>query len=111
MGSLNSLDYTVILVYFGFLVALGLFLRKKASQSLEDYFLGGRRLPWWALGLSGMATWLDVTGTMIITSFLFILGPRGLFIEFRGGAVLIAAVAMLWIGKWHRRSRCITGAE
>jgi len=111
MGSLNSVDYTVILIYFGFLVALGLFLRKKASQSLEDYFLGGRKLPWWALGLSGMATWLDVTGTMIITSFLFILGPRGLFIEFRGGAVLIAAVAMLWIGKWHRRSRCITGAE
>jgi len=111
MGSLNSVDYTVIVIYFGFLVALGLYLKKKASKSLEDYFLGGRKLPWWALGISGMASFLDITGTMIIVSFLYMLGPRGLFIEFRGGAVLILAVMMLWTGKWHRRSRCITNAE
>ena len=48
---------------------------------------------------------------MIIVSFLFLLGPRGLFIEFRGGAVLVLAVAMLWTGKWHRRSGCLTSAE
>jgi len=111
MGNLNSVDYTVILIYFGFLVALGLYLKKKASQSLEDYFLGGRKLPWWALGISGMASFLDITGTMIIVSFLYMLGPRGLFIEFRGGAVLVLAIMMLWTGKWHRRSRCITNAE
>lgn len=90
---------------------MGVYLQKKASASMEDYFIGGRSLPWWALGISGMASWLDVTGTMIITSFLFMLGPRGLFIEFRGGAVLVAAVALLWVGKWHRRSQCITGAQ
>ncbi len=111
MGYLNSVDYTIIFVYFSILIGLGIYLQKKASASLEDYFLGGRSLPWWALGISGMASWLDVTGTMIITSFLFMLGPRGLFIEFRGGAVLVAALAMLWTGKWHRRSQCITGAE
>ncbi|RKY07761.1 MAG: sodium:solute symporter [Planctomycetota bacterium] len=111
MEHLNSLDYSIIAVYFAFLVCLGLYLKKKASASIEDYFIGGRSLPWWALGISGMAAWLDITGTMMVTSFLFLLGPRGLFIEFRGGAVLVAAVAMLWIGKWHRRSQCITGAE
>ena len=111
MKYLNVLDYSIIVIYFAFLIALGLYLKKKASASMEDYFLGGRTLPWWALGISGMAAWLDITGTMIITSFIFMLGPRGLFIEFRGGAVLVAAVAMLWVGKWHRRSQCITGAE
>ena len=39
------------------------------------------------------------------------MGPRGLFIEFRGGAVLVLAVMMLWSGKWHRRSGCLTNAE
>jgi Na+/proline symporter len=58
-----------------------------------------------------MAAWLDMTGTMIITSFLFMLGPRGLFIEFRGGACLVLTFCMLWLGKWHRRSGCMTGAE
>jgi len=108
---LNSVDYTVIAVYFAILICLGLYLRKKASASLEDYLLGGRKLPWWALGISGMASFLDITGTMIIVSFLFMLGPRGLFIEFRGGAVLVLAIYLLWAGKWHRRSGCMTGAE
>ncbi|MBE0534799.1 MAG: sodium:solute symporter [Phycisphaerae bacterium] len=111
MQNLNHVDYTVIGVYFCILVGLGLYLKRKASASLEDYFLGGRRLPWWALGVSGMASFLDITGTMIIVSFLFMLGPRGLFVEFRGGVVLVLAIYMLWSGKWHRRSGCITGAE
>ncbi len=111
MQYLNNFDYTVVIVYFVILVGLGLYLRKKASASLEDYFLGGRQLPWWALGISGMASFLDITGTMIITSFLFLLGPRGLFIEFRGGAVLVLAVMLAFAGKWNRRSGCMTGAE
>ena len=111
MNYLNKLDYTVILIYFSLLITLGMYLRKKASASLEDYFLGGKKLPWWALGVSGMASFLDITGTMIIVSFLFMLGPRGLFIEFRGGAVLVLPFMLLWAGKWHRRSGCMTGAE
>jgi Na+/proline symporter len=111
MGNLNTLDYSIIVVYFTILIGIGFYLKKRASASLEDYFLGGRQIPWWALGISGMAAWLDVTGTMIISSFLFMLGPRGLFVEFRGGAVLILPIILLWTGKWHRRSGCITGAE
>jgi Na+/proline symporter len=111
MWSLNTIDYSVIGFYFIALVVLGLVLERMASKSVEDYFIGGRRLPWWALGVSGMAFFLDMTGTMIITSFLYMLGPRGLFIEFRGGAVLVLAFMMLWGGKWHRRSKCLTAAE
>ncbi len=87
------------------------YLKKLASASLEDYLVGGRSLPWWMLGTSGMASYLDVAGTMVIVSFLYMLGPRGLFIEFRGGAVLVLVMMMLWTGKWHRRSGCLTGAE
>ena len=111
MPNLGPLDYSIISVYFLFLIVLGFVLSRKASASLEHYFLGGRRLPWWALGISGMASHLDMTGTMLIVSFLYMLGPRGLFIEFRGGAVLIMAVILIWGGKWHFRSRCMTGAE
>lgn len=111
MDYLNSFDYTVIGLYFCVLVGLGWYLKSKASKSIEDYFIGGRKLPWWALGISGVASWVDIAGTMIIVSFLFILGPRGLFIEFRGGAGLLLPFMMLWAGKWMRRSGCITGAE
>lgn len=108
---LNAFDYSVIAVYALVLIGMTFYLKKLASQSLEDYLVGGRSLPWWMLGVSGMASYLDVAGTMVIVSFLYMLGPRGLFIEFRGGAVLVLVLMMLWTGKWHRRSGCLTGAE
>jgi SSS family solute:Na+ symporter len=108
---LNLLDYSVISLYFLILLGMGIYFQRLASRSMEDYFLGGKSLPWWALGISGMGNFLDMTGTMVIVSFLYMLGPRGLFIEFRGGAVLVLAFGMLWVGKWHRRSNCMTMAE
>jgi solute:Na+ symporter, SSS family len=111
LGYFSNFDLIVIGIYFSILVGLGLYLKKRASASLEDYFLGGKQLPWYFLGISGMAWSLDVAGTVLIVSLLFILGPRGLFIEFRGGANLILIFMMLWTGKWHRRSGCMTVAE
>jgi len=111
MTTLSSFDWSIIIGYFGITLIGGLLLARKASGSLEQYYLGGRSLPWWMLGIAGMASWFDMTGTMIITAFLYLLGPRGLYIEFRGGAVLILAFLIAYAGKWHRRSGCITGAE
>ena len=111
MQALSITDYSIIIGYFAISLIMGLIMTKRASSSLDHYFLGGRSLPWWLLGVAGMANWFDLTGTMIITSFLYMLGPRGLFVEFRGGAVLILAFLLCYAGKWHRRSGCMTGAE
>ena len=111
MQSLNSVDYGIIGLYILGILSLGIFLTRRASSSLQEYYLAGRKMPWYLLGTSGMAAWFDLAGTMVIVSFLYLIGPRGLFIEFRGGAVLILAFAMCYAGKWHRRSQCITGAE
>lgn len=107
----SVIDYVLMGLYLTVLVALGLHFRRKASNSLEDYILGGRKIPWWIMGVSGMANMLDLSGTALIISFMYLLGPRGLFIEFRGGACLILVFLMLWTGKWHRRSGCLTAAE
>ena len=111
MDLLRPTDYIVVVGYLLVLVGMGFYFRKPASKSLEDYFLGGKRLPWWAMGISGMASCTDMAGTMLIVSFLYMLGPRGLYVEFRGGAVLVLAFMMICTGKWHYRSRCMTGAE
>ena len=111
MTSLNFIDSSIIIIYLIITMGVGLIMTRKASQSLDNYYLGGRSLPWYMLGMAGMANWFDLTGTMIITSFLYMLGPKGLFIEFRGGAVLILAFLICYTGKWHRRSGCMTGAE
>ncbi|MEN8255405.1 MAG: sodium:solute symporter [Verrucomicrobiota bacterium] len=111
MKYLTLVDYVVIFVYFAILLFIGWYLKSRASKNIEHYFLGGKKLPWWALGLSGMAAWLDMTGTMIIVSFLYLLGPRGLYVELRGGVGLVLVFMMIWVGKWHRRSGVMTGAE
>lgn len=108
---LSPIDYGIIVAYVVLLLGFGAYLQHRASASVEDYFLGGRKLPWWLLGTSGMAAWLDTTGTMLIVGFLFMLGPQGLFIEFRGGAVLILPFMLTFMGKWHRRSGVMTGVE
>ena len=111
MKYFGLLDYMFMGFYVLVLIGLGFYLKRLASRSLDNYIVGGRHIPWWAMGISGMAYSLDLTGTAVIVSFLFMLGPQGLFIEFRGGAVLVLPFMMLWAGKWHRRSGCLTGAE
>ncbi len=109
--TINPIDYLIVGVYFVFLAGIGIYLNKKAKGSLDDYFLGGRKLPWWALGFSGMGYYVNISGTLIIIAFVYMLGPRGLYIEFRGGACLVMAFMLVWTGKWHRRSGCMTLAE
>ncbi len=111
MHQLALVDYVIIIGYLGLSLVAGVIMTKKAGLSLDHYFLGGRTLPWWLLGVAGMANWFDLTGTMIITSFLYMLGPRGLYVEFRGGAGLVLIFMLAYTGKWHRRSGCMTGAE
>ena len=111
MEYLSRVDYGIIITYFVLLIGLGFYLHRLASQSMESYFLAGKSLPWWMLGVSGMGYSLDIAGTMLIVSLLYMLGPRGLFIEFRGGVSLALVCQMVWTGKWHRRSGCMTVAE
>jgi Na+/proline symporter len=111
MTTLSQSDLIIVGAYLFITLVLGLWLRGRAVRSLEHYYLGGRNLPWPLLGVSGMTNWFDLTGTMVIVSFLYLLGPRGLFIEFRGGAVLVLVFMILWTAKWYRRSGCMTGPE
>ena len=108
---MTLLDYAIVAVYLIAMVTIGLVLQRRASGGIDSYFLGDRKLPWWVLGASGMASNLDVSGTMINTAFIFALGASGFFIEIRGGVTLIMAFLMIFMGKWNRRARVMTLAE
>lgn len=108
---MQLIDYVVLGVYLVALAGMGLWLTKRAGQSTEHYFLGGRAMPWWALGASGMASNLDVAGTVTIVALIYAYGVQGFFIELRGGVVLPIAVFLSFMGKWHRRSQVMTTAE
>ena len=108
---METIDLIIIIVYLLAIVIVGLVMQKKASRDIESYFLGNRKLPWWVLGASGMASNTDIAGTMINTAFIYALGTKGFFIEIRGGVTLIMAFLMVFMGKWNRRSQVTTQAE
>lgn len=108
---MHAIDYTIVALYILALVALGVYLQKKGGKSIDSFFLGDRKMPWWALGASGMSSNFDVSGTMIIIAMIYALGLKGFFIELRGGIVLIMAFLMVFMGKWNRRAQVMTAAE
>ena len=108
---MSILDYGIVVAYLAIIVTVGVLLQRRASAGIDSYFLGNRNMPWWALGASGMASNMDVSGTMINTAWIFALGAAGLFIEIRGGVTLIMAFLMIFMGKWNRRAKVMTMAE
>jgi Na+/proline symporter len=106
-----TIDYAIVFIYLTAIVAVGLYMRKKAGENIDSYFLGNRKLPWWALASSGMSSNLDITGTMIIAALIYALGAKGFYIEIRGGVTLIMAFLMIYMGKWNTRSGAMTLAE
>ncbi len=105
------IDKLIVAVYLLGMVLTGLYFQKRAAGSIESYFLGNKKMPWWALGASGMASNLDISGTMISIALIYALGMRGFYIELRGGIVLIMAFLLAFMGKWNRRSGVMTMAE
>ena len=108
---MQPLDHAILAAYLLGLLVIGFAVARRAGRGDEDYFLGGRNMPWWALGASGMSSNLDVAGTAAIVALIYHFGLHGFFIEFRGGVVLPIAVWLAFMGKWHRRSRVTTTGE
>ncbi|MEQ9453834.1 MAG: hypothetical protein RLN76_04490 [Phycisphaeraceae bacterium] len=108
---MHTIDYLIVAAYLFILVAKSLFLARRAAAGASDYFLAGRKMPWWALGASGMSSNLDAAGTMTIITLVYLYGLHGFFIEMRGGVVLPIAVFLAFMGKWHQRSHVVTTGE
>jgi SSS family transporter len=54
MSGLRAIDFAIIVLYLAAITAFGISFRKR-QQTLKDYFLGGRQIPWWAISLSIVA--------------------------------------------------------
>lgn len=104
-------DILIVVAYLIIITLIGVYFERKASSGIDSYFLGSRKIPWWALGASGMASNFDVSGTMINVALIYAFGAVGFFVEMRGGLVLIMAFLMIFMGKWNRRSKVMTLSE
>lgn len=89
---------------------LGWFLRKKARQNKESYLMGGKKLPWYMLGMSDASDMFDISGTMWMVSLCFVYGIKSIWIPWLW-PVFNQVFNMMYLSKWLRRSNATTGAE
>ncbi len=107
---MTTVDLWMIAGYFLLVFLLGFWYQRRAAQNLDAYFLGGRKMHWSLLAMSGSVSNFDITGTMWIVSMLFLMGMRSMWIHWMWG-VMMGAFFMAYMGKWVRRSKVMTGAE
>lgn len=61
---LQVIDLAIIGVYLSLTVLIGIYLKRRASENLKAYFQGGKKLPWYLLGISNASGMFDISGTM-----------------------------------------------
>lgn len=108
--SLSYIDQIIVVLYLAIIMGIGFAMKRKAAKGMSSYFLGGRKLPWWALAMSGSSSYFDITGTMWIVSTFIALGLKGMWVHMLWGFP-ITAFYLAYMGKWIRRSNAMTGAE
>jgi len=107
---LAFLDISIVVLYLVAMVMIGWFLRKKARQNKESYLMGGKKLPWYLLGMSDASDMFDISGTMWMVSLCFVYGMKSIWIPWLW-PVFNQVFNMMFLAKWLRRSNANTGAE
>lgn len=107
---LQFIDISIIVLYLATMVMLGWFLRKKARQNKESYLMGGKKLPWYMLGMNDASDMFDISGTMWMVALCFVYGIKSIWIPWLW-PVFNQVFNMMYLSKWLRRSNANTGAE
>ena len=108
--TIHPVDIVIIIAYLCTVIAAGIWLSKRASRNLNSYFLGGKSLPWYLLGISNAAGMFDITGTMWLVFLLFIYGLKSVFMPWLW-PTFNQVFLMIYLAIWLRRSNVLTGAE
>ena len=107
---LHAVDAAIILVYFLFAIGAGLWVSRRGAKDLNSYFLGGKALPWYYLGVSNASGMFDISGTMWLVYVLFIYGLKSIWLPWVW-PTFNQIFLMVFVSAWLRRSNVLTGAE
>jgi len=105
---MHWIDWTIIVAYLIWIVWTGLRLSRETEQ-LEGYFLANRSLPWWAVGLSVMATQLSAITLVGTTGQGFVGGLT--FIQVYFGLPIAMVILSVTLVPFFHRAKVFTAYE
>ncbi|KJD35099.1 sodium:solute symporter [Tamlana sedimentorum] len=107
---MDIVDVIIIALYILLTLGVGIWVSKKASQGLDHYFLGGKSIKWYYLGLSNGSGMFDVSGTAWMVGILFLYGAKS-FMFMWMWPIWNQIFVMIFLAAWIRRSNIMTGSE
>lgn len=107
---LQGLDIAVIILYIVTILTIGFVCKRQAQKDKSSYLLGGRKMPWYMLGLSDASGMFDISGTMWLVTLLFVYGLKSIWIPWLW-PTFNQIFLMMFLSAWLRRSNVTTGAE
>ena len=106
---ISSLDWIIICFFTSTILFLGLIVSKKSSENSKQYFLSGRKLPWWLLGISMVATTFSADTPNLVTE---IVRKDGIAGNWQWWAFsLTGMMTVFFYAKLWRRSEVLTDLE
>ena len=103
---LQALDWWIIGIFFLILLAIGWVASQSASRNTSEYFLGGRSMPWWLLGISMVATTFSADTPNLVAGLV---REGGVANNWAWWAFLITGMVTVFIyAKLWRRSEVVT---
>jgi len=106
---LGWVDWLAIALYFAANLAIGLYYRRRATASTEEFFVGGRSISWWLAGTSMVATTFAADTPLAVTGLVASFGIAGNWLWWSmlmSGMLTVFFFARLW-----RRARVLTDVE
>jgi len=107
---MHIVDVIIIVLYIILTLGVGVWVSKKASEGLDSYFLGGKTIKWYYLGLSNGSGMFDVSGTAWMVGILFLYGVKS-FMFMWMWPIWNQVFVMMFLAVWIRRSKVMTGSE
>ena len=107
--TLSTLDWTIVGAYFALSLLIGLWVSRQAGQDTKSFFLAGRNMPWWLLGVSMVATTFSTDTPNLVTDLVRqngVSGNWGWWAFLLTGMLTVFIYANLW-----RRSEVLTDIE
>ena len=106
---LSTLDYSFIIVFFSIVLLIGILVSKKSGKNTSEFFLSGRTMPWWLLGLSMVATTFSTDTPNLVTDIVRTNGVSGNWVWW---AFLITGLLTVFVyAKLWRKSNVNTDLE
>lgn len=106
---LATLDWLIIFLFFAISLGIGIYVSKASGKSANEFFLSGRSMPWWLLGLSMVATTFSTDTPNLVTDIVRSNGVSGNWVWW---AFLITGLLTVFVyAKLWRKSNVNTDLE